>query len=118
MQRSSPVTEMTDAWRYDYSKGKRVLLKNCEIVLNFLFDKTDFYLLKKGGTFIISTPCDGELVLLAKFAVKEDGYEKPPSEAVAEFRKGYLKNKITRERIDFFIKDPVKYSEMYKKGRA
>ena len=112
----SSIVEITDVLRYNYEKGKRVPIRDCEIAMQFFFDKADFFLLRKGGTYIVSTPYNGDLILLTKTAVKDGNYEKTPGEAVGEFRKGYLKNKITRDKVISFIEDPVKY-EKDKAGR-
>lgn len=118
MGRNNGLTEYTDVLRYSKSKGKRVPVRNCEIVTNFLYNKTDFYLLRWNGVYIVSTPNKGELILLTYSSVMDGKYEKTPGEAVAEFRKGYAKNGVTNDRIMSFIDDPMKYYETYRKSRS
>ena len=109
--KSEGAIELTDILRYDVKKGCRVKLKNCEIQSNFLFSKMDFYLVKKDKTYFICIPSDGELVLLTK----EPDNGRTAGEVISDFRKNYLKNRITKEMIEQFIADPMKYSATYNK---
>lgn len=106
---------LTDILRYDKEKGKRVKVKDCSLITKFLFNRNDYYLVRKGNTYVICLSVNDELILLTKEKAVVDGVEVTSGEAIGNFRKGYLKNGITQDRIDFFIKDPVGYCKKYNK---
>lgn len=116
MAKATLPSILTDILRYDIEKGKRVKLKDCEVVSDFLFAKNNFYLVRKGKFYAVCISVDDELTLLTKTAACDGDIEKTPGEVIAEFRKGYLKNGITQDRIDFFLKDPVAYCKKYNKS--
>ena len=53
MAKNDMPTTLTDILRYDKEKGKRVKLKDCEILTQFLFNKNDFFLVKKGKFYAV-----------------------------------------------------------------
>lgn len=115
MAKNSEPTVLTDILRYDGEKGQRVKLRDCELITQFLFNRNNFYLVRRGNIYYVCLSVKEELVLLTKEKAVVDGIEITPGEAIGNFRKGYLKNGITQDKIDFFIEDPVKYCEKYNK---
>ena len=111
MAKNDMPTTLTYILRYDKEKGKRVKLKDCEILTQFLFNKNECFLVKKGKFYAVCISSNEELVLLTKTV--ENG--RTPGEIVADFRKGYLKHGITQDKIDLFIENPVEYCKKYKK---
>lgn len=106
---------LTDILRYDKEKGKRVKLKDCNLITKFLFNRNDYFLVRKGNTYAVCVSVNDELILLTKEKAVVDGVEVTSGEVIGNFRKGYLKNAITQDKIDLFIKDPMGYCEKYNK---
>ena len=115
MAKNSEPTVLTDILRYDKEKGQRVKLRDCKLITKFLFNRNDYFLVRKGNTYIVCLSVKDELILLTKEKAVVDGVEITSGEVVANFRKGYLKNGITQEKIDMFIEDPVGYCGKYNK---
>ena len=115
MAKNSEPSVLTDILRYDKDKGQRVKLRDCELITKFLFNRNDFYVVRKGNVYMVCLSVNDELVLLTKEKAVVDGIEVTVGEVMGNFRRGYLKNGITQDRIDMFIEDPVKYREKYNK---
>lgn len=109
--------EKTDILHFSREKNKRVPIKNCEIVSNFLFCKFEFFLLHKNKMFFICFLSNRELFLVWKKSEYSNGNKLLPGEILSEFRKLFLKNKINKDKIDLFIADPLTYEKQYKKKK-
>lgn len=104
-----------DVLYFNRKENKRMKLKDCELLNDFLFSKNTFYLTYKHNLFFVCMSINGELVSLWHQKEYENDEKYTPSDAMSIFRKKYIKNNITQEMIDTFIEDPLKYEKMYKK---
>ena len=106
------MRELTDIFRYDVSKKKWVLKRDYEVLQSFKFSGSEFCLVRKDRYYFIcyqNNKCDLYSILYKKS--NENGYKLTPGEIVSDFRKQYLKNSITREKIEMFLTDPVKFGK-------
>lgn len=101
--------------RYDKKVGKRVKLKDCELLSSFFFSRNDFYLLRKNGIYYVCIPVNGEPTLLWYHLEKKDGEFFHPNSVISIFRNEYIKKGITQKDIDEFIEDPVEYQKKRQK---
>lgn len=108
--------EKTDILRYCRKKSKRVSIKECDIINNFLFNKIEFYLVYKAGYFFVCTPQNKELIMLWFKKGVENKEKITPGEVTSEFRKKYLKNEISQERLGLFLDNPLEYEKKYPKS--
>ena len=112
---TNDIIETAEMFHYDTNKGKRVVVKDCEIVNNFFFSKNDFYLLRKNRIFYVCISVKGNLILVWYHPEHKNGEQFYPSDIISEFRKGYIKAGIAQEDIDSFLTDPVKYEKNRRK---
>ncbi len=47
MAKNSEPTVLTDILRYDKEKGQRVKLRDCKLITKFLFNRNDYFLVRK-----------------------------------------------------------------------
>ena len=102
---------LTDILHWDNEQSKRVPLKDCEIVSNFLFAKRDYLLAKKGLNYYVCILSGDTPTLVWETPNTQNTL---PGEVVSMFRNGYLKNSIKDNDIEDFIKDPVAYAKKRK----
>lgn len=106
---------LTDILHFSREKNKRITIKDCSLLSNFLFNKIDFYLVYKAGYFFVCTYYNKDLVVLW-FKKEIDNNEKIVSgDVVSQFRKNYLKHSITKEKIELFLSNPIEYERLYPK---
>jgi len=106
------VIETTDIYRFDISKGKWAEKHDYEVKQCFKFSGSEFCLVyKKGYYFMCFQGKKGDLYSLIYKKQVDNGYKLTPGEIVSDFRKQYLKNAITVEKIESFIADPIKFGK-------
>ena len=105
----------TDILYFDNKENKRVKRKDCEIISDFLLCKNNFFVVEKGGYYFICLSHDGELVSVWNMIGVENGKRISPFEAISVFRRKYMSEKITQERLELFINNPSEYSIRYPK---
>lgn len=98
----------TDILYFSKKEGKRIKLKDCELVTEFTFSKTLFFALKKNKYVFICCSNNGDLILIKNYKNIQ------PYEAASQFRTEYFKNKITKERLDLFLENPIEHEKKYK----
>lgn len=98
---------LTDTWSYSNKQGKRIKHKDCEIVNNFRFSQNDFYVLLHKNIYYVCYSHNGELYVVWHKVNKDTS----AGEVVSEFRKGFIKNKITQQDISNFIENPAAYAK-------
>lgn len=105
----------SDILHFSKEKGKRTVLKNCDIITEFTFSKTTFFVVKKNQYAIICCNNNKNDLVLVKYY---KGLQ--PNEAASQFRNEYFKNKITKERLDLFLENPLEHERIYmsKKNKA
>ena len=106
---------LTDILLFDKSKGERVKHKDCEILTRFLLKKNDLYLVRKNGLIFACIQKDGDLISLWHCKEFENGEIKKTMDALMLFRKKFLDNDITQERLELFINSPLDYEKKYPK---
>lgn len=111
MKNNNEPISLCEMLRFDKEQGKRVKVKDCELLNSFFFSRNDFYLLRKNRVYYICIPIDGTPVLLWKHPEVKDGEKFLPNNVISIFRNGYIKNGITQNDIDEFISDPLKYQK-------
>ena len=109
------IKELTDILYFDRQANKRLKRRECEIISNFLLCKNDFFIVEKGGYYFICLSHSGELISLWYHKVIENGEKMPPSEAVSIFRKKYIGENITQERLGLFVDNPLEYESKFPK---
>ena len=106
------MIELTDVYRYDSRKGKWVERHDYEIMQSFKFSGVEFCLTYKDGYYFVCAQWKrGDLYSLIYKKKIVDGYKVTPGEVVSDFRKQYIKNAITAEKIESFLTDPVKFGK-------
>lgn len=106
--------QITDILYYSKEKGKRIKLHDCELISDFKFAKQDFYVVYKKGYFFVCLPVKGDLISLWHQKKKDNGEVYSFGEVTSLFRKKYLKNNITQDKLDAFIENPIEYERKYK----
>lgn len=109
--RNETITYKTDIHRFDRKKDSWVKMKDYDIVTSFKFSGNEFVLLYKGGVFFVGVEVKGNVMSLYYVRENDDGKKVLPGEVVSMFRKLYIKNGITQEVLDGFLKDPVGYCD-------
>jgi len=109
------ITYQTDILHFDRKKDKRVAIKDCDLLSNFLFNKMDFYLVYKTGYFFICTSFNKDLVVLWIKKEIKNSEKITAGEVVSQFRKNYVKHNITKEKIELFLNNPIEYENIYPK---
>lgn len=104
------MIELIDILHFDKNKNKRVPLKECEVCGRFMFAKNDYFIVQKKGYFWVCLLKDKDLYTVWVQKIGNNLY----SEAISQFRKEYLKNKISEKDIQLFIENPLEYKK--KKG--
>ena len=106
---NNDVNLQSDILYFDRKENKRIKMKDCEIINDFIFSRNNFFLVYKKGVYFICIPHDGDLISLWHKIAYENKKKIPSGEVISEFRKNYLKNGIEQKDIDFFIADPLAY---------
>lgn len=101
---------LTELFYFD-KNGEKTLFRNCKLLNNFYFSRNDFYLVEFMDRYNVCIEDDGNLITI--WATDRNGVT--PQEAMSLFRKGYIDNGITREKIEKFLKSPKKHK---KKSRS
>ena len=112
---NSAVTELCDVFHYDVKKGKRVKIKECELISMFLFSRNDFCLSRKGGIFFISILLNGDAIMVWYHPEIKNGEKFMANDIISMFRTKYVKAGITQKDIDNFIENPIKYEKNRRK---
>lgn len=102
--------------RYDISKKEWVRTRDYTLLQNLRFANREFYLLYKDDYYFIATYGGKNLYSVWKkpeYIGKNDAIL--PGEAASEFRRGFVKNKVTNEMIEMMINDPEGYKSAYRK---
>ncbi len=102
--------------RYDVTKKEWVRSRNYDVLQNLRFANREFYLLYKDNQYCMATYGGKSLYCVWKkseYIGKHDSLF--PGEATSEFRKGFMKNKITNEMVDMLINEPESYKKAYRK---
>ena len=102
------ITPRTDVYYYD-EKGKECVGKDYEILIQFLFKRIGFYLVRKAKTYSVCYPYSGRLWSLW---TKSDE-ARLPAEAITMFRDGFDKNALTIADIEEFIRKPLEYKKKH-----
>ena len=113
--RSNKEKTFTDILYFDKKENKRVKRKDCEIISNFLLSKNDFFAVKSGNLYFICVSHDGELISLWHISHIDNGTKISPFEATSIFRKKYLSENVTQERLELFISNPLEYESKFPK---
>ena len=102
MRSDAGAVEYVDIKAYSHSAGGFVDLKRCVMKNNFLFAKTEFYVVEGRGLCFVCVPVKGVLhSIVAK--------DLPTPETVSLFRREYVKRGIDADKIDEYLKDPEAY---------
>lgn len=72
-----------------------------------MFAKNTFYVASIKNFVMICYPLNGELIYLKGYKGITYG------EAMSNFRNGYIKNGINKERLELFLTDPEKHENVY-----
>ena len=110
MKKSEP-TSLCDMLHFDRGEGKRVKVRDCELLNSFFFSRNDYFLLRKNKIFYICIPVNGTPVLVWCHPETKGGETFLPNEIISMFRNEYMKRGITQKDIDEFINDPVGYEK-------
>ena len=106
----SEITYKTDIYRFNVSQNKWALKKEYDLLLNFKFSGKEYYLTRNGGWYFVCVSSNnGDLYSVKYYKEAENGERILPGEILSEFRKEYLKRKLTKEDVDKFIADPMPF---------
>ena len=111
MKNNNEPISLCEMLRFDKGQGKRVKVKDCELLNSFFFSRNDYYLLRKNKTYYVCIPVDGTPVLVWRHPEIKNGENFLPNEVISIFRNGYMKNGITQKDIDEFINNPAEYQK-------
>lgn len=106
---------LVDILHFNRKQNKRIPIKNCKLISNFLFNKVDFYLVYKAGYFFVCTNLKSDLAVLWIKNEIENGEKIASGEVLSQFRKNYVKHNITKEKIGLFLDNPIEYEKQYPK---
>ena len=102
----------TDIYRFNEKKNCWSKYKDYDLIYTFKFGGCEFCLTYKDGIYYACAYFDDQDDRLYSIYVQKEianGEKCMPGEVVSEFRKKYLKNSITTDKIEKFILDPMKY---------
>lgn len=109
------LTHTVEFYHYNKEKEKRVK-SSATLHSSFLFSKNDFALVEWKNYYFVCVIVDGNPISVWNHKKEKDGAIVLPGEAISLFRKGYIKNNITQDMLELFIKDPAGYEAKYKKS--
>ena len=111
---SEPILQ-TDIMIYRHSAGKFVKEKTCELLMQFLFNRREFYVLRKGYfSFVCCSVNEVPHMIVCR---KDAGKEYSAGETASWFRKNYLSEKISNENIDEYLQDPEKWCKKHRRKK-
>lgn len=88
--------------------GSPRIKKDCHLLKNFRYKGEDFFLTKDNIYYDVSIKTsDSYISIWNRKIVSDDGTMLIDSEICTLFRTGFDKNKITSEKINEFIKNPL-----------
>lgn len=103
-----------DTCFYD-KDGEEKVIKNCELINDFMYARNNFFLTKKGCFFFVNVSKNGDL--LSVWSYETDNMT--ASEVMSLFRRKFQENNIDGDKLELFINDPLKYKNKHnttKKG--
>ena len=105
---------LTDIYRYDTKKDSWTKRRDYDLLNTFKFSGNEYCLTYKDGWYYVCSyfdDNDDKIYCLYKHPEKVDGFKVAPGEVVSEFRKNYLKNEITLDKIQQFLLEPTKFGK-------
>ena len=99
---------VTDIYRYDVGKDKWTKRKDYDQLTSFKFAGGEYCLTYKDGWYYVCSAFDDEDNRLYCLYKQKKTKNDVPGEIVSQFRKLYLKNNITTEKVKEFLIDPIK----------
>lgn len=98
----------TDIYRFDVKKNSWTKRKDYELLYTFKFAGNEYCLTANDEWYFVCSCFDDEdSRLYSLYRQKKKGAV--PGEVVSEFRKLYLKNEITLNKITNFLLEPLKF---------
>lgn len=99
-------------------EGEKKKVKDCVIVNNFLYHRVDFFLLEGNIYYYICVNNESQDLYSIWTRVKENGGNMISSREITSiFRKEFDKNNISKELIEKFLKEPLKYTKLKQKKK-